>query len=431
MKNIYLLAVMMLSAMAVTFTSCGDEEDIFDRSAALRLNDAQKNLQNTLCADGGKWEFQYFANGSEEGYVFVMTFHPDGTVDISTKNSWQTTFATESSSWEVLTDYGIDLSFISYNSLLHRFSDPTADLGTYNAGEGHLGDYEFLAMSVTDNDIILKGKKRGITHRLRRLPADTNDEEYFTRLDAAKKAMFNVLMPDQLLTLNDGSRYIISNGYSSIMSFLPEGGDPVSQTESRNLLVFADGIRFMDPFTNADGSIAVQTFMIQEDGSLLCSDDNESTITSLELSTLFADQTKKWRMDKTTLGGQVATVYSAVVEGCKLRPIKKNFTHFQFQASGEEDQAPYSLFFKDQNSEGNFYMNETTEGANKVKFAFTGNCDENAQIHLTNVSAFQDMMDLLAKGSWTLSAESALLPMRILVTSDADPNNSFYVDLQK
>ncbi|MBR1544015.1 MAG: DUF4302 domain-containing protein [Muribaculaceae bacterium] len=432
MKSIkkYLLALLMLSVCAVVTTSCSDEKDIFERSAALRLNDAQKNVIETLTKDGGKWEFQYFASGDEEGVVFVMTFHADGTVDVSTVNTWQTTFATEQSSWEVLTDYGIDLSFISYNSLFHRFSDPTADVASgYNAGEGHLGDYEFKVMKVENDNIILRGKKRNIEMRMRRLAADTDDETYFEELALMQKSLFNSKMPTQLLTLSNGSRYLVSDGATQIMSLLPEGGDPVSQTETRNLIILRDGFKFMEPFKNADGSISVQTFLLAEDGTLVCEEDGESKFTSLELSTLLADPAKKWRMDKTTLGGTFATLQEQITAGCKSA-LKRNFDYFQFQYDKNRESAPYSLYFKNGTSTGNFYCDITAQGADKIQVKFNGEMDNNASTHLERVPEFQDFMNLLSSGAYTLSSESALLPMTIKVTSDATPSNYFYVVLQ-
>ena len=429
MKSIkkYILAVLMLGVCSAVMISCKDEADIFDRSAALRLNDAQNNAIETLTKNGGKWEFQYFANGDEEGYVFVMTFHSDGTVDISTKNSWQTTFATEQSSWEVLTDYGIDLSFISYNSLFHRFSDPTGDVDSgYNAGEGHLGDYEFKIMKISDDNIILRGKKRNIEMRMRRLPADTDDEAYFEALDAFAKEMFSDKMPTQLLTLKDGSRYLVSDGNTRIVSILPEGGDAVSQTESRNLILLPDGFRFMEPFKNADGSVSVQTFLLAEDGTLVCEDDGESKFSSLELSTLLTDAKAKWRMDKTTLGGKFATIQEAITAGCKSS-LKRNFDYFQLQCDNTRETLPYSLFFKNGSSNGNFFGTIEAEGADKVKFNYGEELDANAKTHLERVSSFQDMLNLLKSGAYTLSSESALLPLTVKVTSDANPADYFYV----
>lgn len=429
MKKIYLLPIMLLALMAVGFTSCGEEDDIFDRSAALRMNDYQDLVQETLVKNGGKWELDYFSTGSEQGVVFVMTFAENGTVEISSSNAWQTTFATDNSSWEVLTDFGVVLSFISYNNVFHRFSDPQGDVSDgYSAGKGHEGDYEFVVQNVTDDEITLVGKKRRIKMRLRRLPADTNDEELFNQLAATKAAIFSAKMPTQILELSDGSRYTFTGGNSEIVDLVPEGGDAVSQTVTHNIIVTPDGFSFMEAFKGgANGDIAVKDFVLQEDGSLLCSNDNASKLISQPLTTLFVSDTYTWQVQADGLGGQFATSYSATKTEVEAKRRKLNSVDFLLDA--DHTGTIHYINPNISNADTRFYVDMNTTGDDKVTIALTGDVNNNATTMVKNFPSLQELVDLFG-GSFTLSAESAALPLVIKVTSDATPSNYFYIKIR-
>lgn len=102
-KTLYIAAF-----AALALTSCSNTEDeIFDESAAVRLEQYKKEYAEALTADGGLWTMEYFANPDEPGYVFVMKFSKDGSVDISANHKWiGGTFKQETSLWKIIADNG-------------------------------------------------------------------------------------------------------------------------------------------------------------------------------------------------------------------------------------------------------------------------------------------------------------------------------------
>ena len=136
------ISLALLLALSVSLTSCfkNDEDDIFDKSASERLEQVKKDYTDILTDKGGKWELQYFANESEEGYDYLLTFNKNGTVQISGYNEWigvaQTgnpsddVYGTDNSLWEIATDNGPVLSLNSFNKVFHIFADP-ADCYNY------------------------------------------------------------------------------------------------------------------------------------------------------------------------------------------------------------------------------------------------------------------------------------------------------------
>ncbi len=183
-KSIYLAAIAALS-----LTACdSDSNEIFDQSAAERLEQYKKDYADVLTENGGLWVMEYFSNSDEPGYLFVMQFDKNGSVNISANHKWiGNVYREERSLWKMIADNGPVLSFDSYNSLFHIFSDPANITGSEapkdednedidETGFGHEGDYEFQVMHVSDdrNTIRLMGKKRLIDIYMRRLDQSTD-----------------------------------------------------------------------------------------------------------------------------------------------------------------------------------------------------------------------------------------------------------------
>ena len=118
MKKIFKISALLLLLPLVT-TSCFkmEQEDIFDKSAAERLNEAADSFSKILTDKGGIWQMEYFANEDMQGYVYVMKFSDNGSVDISGWNpyigaadkgngSTELAYGKATSQWDVITDNG-------------------------------------------------------------------------------------------------------------------------------------------------------------------------------------------------------------------------------------------------------------------------------------------------------------------------------------
>ena len=135
-KYIYLSA--MVIAMSLAACAPSEVEDLFDESAAARLDNAVNNYTEYFKKDGGRWLMQYFANADEEGVNFILNFKNDGSVEISTQNVnvGDGTFQSDVSLWQVVADYGPVLSFNTYNKVfLVSFSCRKAAVTRRNRGE--------------------------------------------------------------------------------------------------------------------------------------------------------------------------------------------------------------------------------------------------------------------------------------------------------
>jgi hypothetical protein len=246
-----------LFAVAAMFASCaGEEDNIFDSSAAIRMEQAAEHYTQLLQSSPGGWVLQYYpTNGTEvttgQGYLWLLKFNNDLSVDVATKNMFTNNIYSEATSaWEVISDNGPVLTFNSYNPNIHIFSDPdlTAIPGSSENvwGVGVGGDYEFVIVDAAEDQsyVMLKGKKRGTYNLLTRLPEGTDFLQYFDEVDSIQDILFPGDTPNNRMMSFNGNRYIVSDVVDGYVSFFPEDGDEISETEDYPYLIYKDGNDF-------------------------------------------------------------------------------------------------------------------------------------------------------------------------------------------
>ena len=83
MKKFLNNSLLLLVALSMGLVSCNHEEkDYFDESAAERLENSKEYFANILVDQGGKWQLEYFTTTDEPGYIYLFTFHKNGSVTI-------------------------------------------------------------------------------------------------------------------------------------------------------------------------------------------------------------------------------------------------------------------------------------------------------------------------------------------------------------
>lgn len=422
----------MVIAMSLAACAPSEVEDLFDESAAARLDNAVKNYTEYFKKDGGRWLMQYFANADEEGVNFILNFKNDGSVEISTQNVnvGDGTFQSDVSLWQVVADYGPVLSFNTYNKVFHEFSSPQSD------GTGHGGDYEFIIIGTEDNQAHLRGKKTGIDIIMTRLGSDVaaTDADYFAAYTAKRAKAFNARLTDYVLTTANGKRYICNDVSTMLWSFYPEDGTLLDNGEYMNAIMTLDGLRFMQPLDFVteynENDVPLQNFKFQDDGSLLCTDDGASLITGPAPVDALQQTTVTWTFNASGFGGEFATAYTDLVAQCKEAPFKQTFNWMQLRMY----QGKFGIYFKNGRYTGNIYLGIERIDGNTVKFTFDPNddasFDANGKTHYTRLEAMQRMLSLLTSTEFTLSSESVMVPNPMVGTSKANSANSFTIGFQ-
>ena len=433
-KLLFNISALMIAFGALTACAPTEIDDLFDESAATRLDKAVANYKTYFADKGGKWVMQYFCNEDESGYAFVLSFKDNGSVTIAGDNMFLQGggYLSDTSLWDVIADNGPVLTFNTYNKVLHTFSDP-ADIpettDTRETGRGHEGDYEFMIMETDDDYCLLHGKKTGYEIVMYRIDSTIDDEEYMLDVNERISTSFSDKIDSLFLETGNGKRFIIFDAASMFWTFYPEGGDVVTQVESQNCVATAEGIRFLYPLDfvqdyDNQQEIPIQNFEFQPDGTLLCTDDNATRIYAPWLSKMFTSSSVSWNIDLTDFGGAFATAYQDIVAGCKTE-FKTDFASMAL--SYDKKKEKMKLNFVNGRYKGNFYLDVTVVDANTVRLSFdpevSDNMDNNGKQHYNRVQGFKDFIALLTASDLVLSSSNVMCPDPLKVAQKSAADN--------
>ncbi len=446
-KSIYLAAI---AALALTACS-NDSNDIFDQSAADRLEQYKKDYAEVLTAEGGLWSMEYFSNSDEPGYVFVMKFNDNGSVDISANHKWiGGEYKKETSLWKMIADNGPVLSFNSYNTLFHIFADPAniegpdapkGEDGDINeTGYGHEGDYEFQVMEVSDEGktVRLLGKKRLYHIYLHRLDASTDVESYLANVKATSDRL-STKFNDLTMTDSEGNLYRVYDLYTGIPSIYPLDGDKVSQTTSANGIFTLEGFRFMNPLEvkKADNSsFEIEKLFFTEEGAMEGENVADLRATSALENIIRADLT--WTLQTESLKGKIKDLYDAANDAIVASLTAKDVLGATDLAYGSvmgkvvpqlvtrignricRDYIEYSVEQDEEN--GNVIPSD------KLHFTITGgnNTALKYDVDIPEYKAFKDYLT----GNFVMTVNNPLIPNEITMVDSNDSSSSFTMVLK-
>lgn len=169
---------MLLSVVTGMFTaSCtSGVEDVFDKPAAERVADAISEDMQVLTSATNGWKMEYYAMEDYGGYNVLCKFNADSTATVESDKRGPGQSYT--SHFKIDQSQGVILSFDEYNPIFHLFSDPGDPLQVSIPGKGMEGDFEFRVMSVTQDTIVLKGKKHEQTIVMSRLADNFNWDDF-------------------------------------------------------------------------------------------------------------------------------------------------------------------------------------------------------------------------------------------------------------
>ncbi len=445
-KSIYLAAV-----AALALTSCSSDDDrIFDQSAADRLEQYKKEYAEVLTADGGLWSMEYFSNPDEPGYVFVMKFDKNGSVDISANHKWiGSQYKKETSLWKMIADNGPVLSFNSYNTLFHIFSDPANIEGPYapegengdinETGFGHEGDYEFQFMEVSDNGqtVRLLGKKRLYDIFLHRLDPNTNVEQYLADVKNVENK-FSKNFNDLEMVDTDGKRYRLSDMTSAIPSIYPLDGDAESQTVTANGIFTLDGFRFMQPIEVKradDSTFELTQLFFTDDGTM--NGENVAAIKAPSPLENISRADLTWVLQTETLTGKAKSLYDdandALVAALSAKDSLGDTELTYGSAAGKvvaqfvtrignricRDYIEYDI---ENDANGNIVPSD------RIHFSFTGGNNTSLKYN-SEVPAYKAFKDYMA-GNFVATVNNPLIPDVVTLTDVNDPSSSFSMKLK-
>lgn len=415
-----------------TFQSCLFEDDlVFVDSASERLINALKADNDSLQSAGNGWAMEYFATKLSPGYTMLVKFDNAGNAIFAGKSELtKNIYASDTSSYQMIGDAGPVLTFDTYNKILHAFSEPDF------SGLGLEGDYEFIVMKTTANQMILKGKKRGTTIIMNKLPENVSWTQYFADLDAMNSMLFGNNAPNLSLSIVD--KYIFSKGASHIFNILKDSANSNTSTEAP-FIVTRTGIRFQ---ANQElDRKSFQTFTLNADKSALVSNESAEIkiVGPASLQTYFDKNINSWKFDPLLMSSKVKAVYDLMVRSSQnmnfndpqpnvtVKAVVLTLTH---SITKNAYVLKLSIQKKSKQHDGELYLTATTNEDFSLIFGNSGDNsglryyeDINSNSNMTIVG-FKEMVAIISS-KFTLSSNALINPQAIKFTQNNDADAWF------
>lgn len=274
-KYIYGLSVAAV-AMAATFSGCRfEEDDFFEDSAALRIQKFNEEVDNILTSAENGWVMQYYTLEETRGYNFFCKFYPGGQVTVGGSHEYlpkPNVFTEYSSIYSLLREDGSVLSFCSWNDIISIFADPNQkNPSTGRLGEGMGGDYNFIILSASENEIIMRGQRHSAQVRLVKCP--TTWEEYRAAAAATSTNFFNRRVAYYYMVSNGDTLYA-SGMTDGVLTIVDDINDPM-ETSQAPFVTTPNGI-YLERTYKQNGN-SVQELVMNADSTAFISADRKFT----------------------------------------------------------------------------------------------------------------------------------------------------------
>lgn len=325
-KNIFKLTLLL--ALPIIATSCRfEDEDFFDESASLRVENTTKTLKDILVKPENGWVMQYFCGTGVahfEGFNLFAKFDASMKVTIAgdhrlLRDGNAGKYIESTSLYSLLLEDGPVLAFNTWNDVLTPFVDPVdpwkAPSSLVKDGAGMQGDNNFVIMSYTDNEVILRGER--YSGEVRLVASDRSWKDYITACNDMKKKITSPSIVSYYIT--DGSDTLYLTGISKGRVRMAERLNNPLRNDSLACVFTPNGIRFEK--SDTVGSQAFQEFNIAAD-RLMTSDKKVSIIPCWDV--YMAEHTDIWKMDKSLFNAKQNELFTSIA--AELKKFNANYT---------------------------------------------------------------------------------------------------------
>lgn len=448
----YLIYAMSLLLSGSVFTACvNEEDDIFEASPADRLNQAEEDYTNILCAAPNGWVMQYFTNEREPGYIYLMKFDKNTSVKIAANNKWLgNTYKEETSMYQLISDNGPVLTFNTFNDVFHIFADPddVPDTELDNEqGYGHKGDYEFIVMEAEKDYIRLKGKKYSKIIEMRPLEEGKDWEEYINECADFISNTLSSKIPVYQLHTNEGIYNLAHADYGYFYACKADG-DPVTETNFIPFIKDGDGIKFWETYKGSDEKISVQHFRLNEEGILVCTDEGatddyisapaavELVASAFPVMTLSVDKdanlerpvlastSASWRVDLTSMAGSLVQMFDDMNASISAYRAGQAVRTIDWAYNGSSDRL--ALSFRTAKYNFILYFSTKIEDGKATLTYLEG--DKNGEVWYNNCEGIRNFVAKLCSAPLSVESDNRMNITR--ATLSLNDSDKFAIDIR-
>ena len=444
----------LLLGIALSYTSCKDEEDLlFDKSAAERLNEIKGVYSQRLWASPNGWAMQYYPTYENEapygtGYLMLCDFNNDYSVRVAMNNAvTYNQYVEDTSAWEIITDNGPVLSFNSFNTVLHTFSNPEDIRSTSDSetGRGYEGDYEFVIVDAPEDAsyMMLKGKKRGTYSLLTPMEKDVDYRDYLTDVRNFHNLMFASDAPTfDVINLGE-TVYKMEDANDGIPNIYPYDGDKILDESFNPFLITKRGsdyyLRFRDSRKVSENE-TVQDFRYDAEKDIFVSTDNAEYYIAGDDPLRFYAQT----IDKNegyceiskaagSMSESFAACYKGIEEGFKAFKSTFNNISLRWTKYSGEEESNFCVDVKYKAGKTNadvLYLLDRRVENDGIVFKYTEPKGSGQNI-LNSVTALNDLLDILSQKFIVTAAEPNFNLNTLRLTSASNPDMWFTLEFHK
>ena len=314
----YIAMGVAFATIALAGCSQFQEDNLFDESAALRIEHNAEKLQNILVDAPNGWVLQYYTGRGIsvfEGFNLFAKFERSGKVTLAgdhrfLRNGNAGKYTEHSSLYELIREDGLVLAFNTWNDVLTPFVDPVAFWAAPDIlvkdGEGMQGDQNLVVKFMSENQIILRGERYDAEVRL--VKADRDWQTYIADTKAMKERFTSDDIDSYYITAGDQTMYVVG---------LKNGRYRISERVKNPLKVDSLSCCFT-PYGFRNESVDTlaghifQEFKMAEDGSALLSEDGSVRIIATWDTNLAESDEVMW-FDGETLSADLEAKYDQLM----------------------------------------------------------------------------------------------------------------------
>lgn len=178
--------------------ACSDDEKVFNETPAERTSIVINDVLKVLQSQPNGWEMVVFPSEDQRygGYTSFVLFGNDGVA--TTASELQADPSTRSKGlYSIDNSNGPTLSFDTYNTGIHVYSEPDSRHFPKSTNLGGDGDYSFSIISYSAEEVVLRGVRSGAYARLKPL----GSSDWTPLLRAYKNSSQNNYLPVAKLEL--------------------------------------------------------------------------------------------------------------------------------------------------------------------------------------------------------------------------------------
>ena len=409
--NIRIINLLFISVILSVLGSCTPEVDsVFDDSSANRITKALQVDKEILQGAKNGWLMKYYPASDQRygGYNMLVKFGTDGNAVIACDKFDAS--KTSTSNYSLVQSAGPVLTFNEYNEIIHYFSDPVNSDGIGKKGEGMLGDFEFTLREVSNQKIVMYGKKTNSRIEMTPISPDTNWTNYLKSIQVAE---YNMGFGMYSYVAGNITAKVTMSYRSMTMNYADEKGNNISTNIP--YLVTPTGYELYD--TLSIGNVKVKTLTYNAGNHEFVSDGTGG-------AKLYGIITP---LNQLLTGGS-NWYFSYGNLSTFGQPYWDKAANDLYTKEGEVLSYMYLnaniIYFKSGSYPGKYTMTSSLQGDNNIGFKLSG-YDSNGQFYYTN-GYFQYFLYPFcgASGrSFTLSCDNIQNPTVIILTDVTDSSN--------